>query len=213
MNEPTGVTALLGLSGIFTVFFVMLGPLKIIGPFAQRTRDLDPATARKIAALAFLISTAAVVAGGFVGRSLLIDWGISVGAMLITGGVIFFLVGLRDVLEQYETEHKAAPPLPAGLVAAAMQISFPVVVTPYGIATLVVLLANTHDRGRGAMVVSVLIGVMLLNLIAMLFARRLTSPGVGMALKILGTVLGVLQVGLAVQLMLRGLQSLGVLGS
>jgi multiple antibiotic resistance protein len=36
-------------SAIFAGFFVTLGPLKIRGPFAQRTRDIPPATVRRIA--------------------------------------------------------------------------------------------------------------------------------------------------------------------
>jgi hypothetical protein len=35
-------------SAIFTGLFVTLGPLKTLGPFAQRTRELLPATVRQI---------------------------------------------------------------------------------------------------------------------------------------------------------------------
>ena len=54
---------MLGPAEIFTIFFVTLGPLKILGPFAQRTRDLDDATMRKVALWAFLIATIAIVVG------------------------------------------------------------------------------------------------------------------------------------------------------
>ena len=40
---------MLGPAEIFTFLFVMLGPLKLLGPFVQRTRGLDDATVRQIA--------------------------------------------------------------------------------------------------------------------------------------------------------------------
>ena len=52
---------------------------------------------------------------------------------------------------------------------------------------------------------------MALNLLAMLYARQLMGGVTVLALQIFGAVLGVLQVALAVQLILRGLRQLGVL--
>ena len=52
--------------------------------------------------------------------------------------------------------------------------------------------------------------VMVLNLLAMLFARRILNGGTALALQLVGAVLGVLQVAFSVQIMLRGLRELGV---
>ena len=60
---------MIGPAEIFTFLFVMLGPLKLLGPFVQRTRGLDDATVRQIAFWAFLIATAGIVAGGLIGRA------------------------------------------------------------------------------------------------------------------------------------------------
>ena len=49
---------MIGRAEIFTIFFVTLGPLKVLGAFAQRTHGLDDATVRKIAVTAFVIGTA-----------------------------------------------------------------------------------------------------------------------------------------------------------
>ena len=46
----------IGAGEIFVVFFVTLGPLKILGPWVQRTRDLDEAAVRKVAVWAFVIA-------------------------------------------------------------------------------------------------------------------------------------------------------------
>lgn len=203
--------SLLGLGGIFTVLFVTLGPLKIIGPFARLTHGLDEKLLRGIALRTFVIALAAAVLGAFIGLLLLRNWDIPVPALLLTGGLIFFVVGMRMVLAQYQPA--AAPPadLPASPIAAAMRITFPTVVTPYGISALIVLVANSHSAGRTLAILAMLAFVMLLNLLAMLCARRLIGGAAAMVLEILGAVLGVLQVALAVSIIFVALRELGPL--
>ena len=186
MQGAAEATALVGLGAVFTLLSVTLGPLKIVGPFVQLTREADDATMKRIAVRAFSLAVIAIVVGGFLGQALLENWGISVPALLLAGGAIFLLVGLSLVLEQYQPVHPAPPPLPAAPMAAAMRITFPTVVTPYGIAALIVLLANSPDAARTASILAILIGVMVLNLLAMLYARRRMGGVTAMVLQVLG---------------------------
>jgi hypothetical protein len=55
---------MLGPAEIFTIFFITLGPLKILGPFAQRTYRLDDATVGQIAVRAFLMATISAIPEG-----------------------------------------------------------------------------------------------------------------------------------------------------
>jgi multiple antibiotic resistance protein len=211
MQSTLEATGLVSLGIVFTLFFVTLGPLKLLGPFAQLTRDTDESALRQIVVRAFVIGLVAVLAGGFVGQFLLLSWNIPVATMELAGAIIFLLVGLRMVLEQYSPVHAAPPPLPTLPMAAAMRIAFPLVVTPYGIAALIALLANSHDFARTTSILAILIGVMVLNLLALLFVRRIMAGMMIIVLQILGAVLGVLQVALAVEMIVRGLQGLGIL--
>ena len=99
---------------IFTFFFVTLGPLKLIAPFAFRTRDVDLARSRRIGLWAFAVATISVLAGGLLGSNLLVTWRVSMPALQLSGGIVFFLVAMRQLLEQYEPAREAAepPPLP-----------------------------------------------------------------------------------------------------
>jgi multiple antibiotic resistance protein len=54
---------------------------------------------------------------------------------------------------------------------------------------------------------------MVLNLLAMLFVRQITRGPVLLARQVLGAVLGVLQVGLAVQMIIRAPRELKVITS
>lgn len=210
------MTLTLGPPEIFTIFFITLGPLKILGPFAQRTHGLDDALVRKIAVRAFLIATVSAIAGGFLGAVLLANWHVSIGAMVIAGGIVFLLVGLRQLLQQYEPPHApdpSAPALPTSPTAAALKLLFPTVLTPFGIAAVIVLLALSADAERTGTIVVMVVGVMLLNLIGMWFARKILVGATMVVLQILGAVLGILQAGLAVQIILRGLRELNLVGA
>jgi multiple antibiotic resistance protein len=201
---------MIGPGEIFTLFFVTLGPEKVIGPFAQQTRALEPAALRGRAAR---IRALAVRCGS--GRLFRPPPRASL-AHLDAGaadfnGVIFFLVALRSCSRSTEPPRDAAPPpLPAEPMAAALKLTFPTVVTPYGIAGLIVLLAATADTVREEMIFGTLLVVMVLNLLAMLFARAIVQGALLLALRLLGAVLGVMQVALAMQIMLQGLESLGI---
>ena len=199
---------------IFTIFFITLGPIKILGPFARQTRGADDGVVRQIAVRAFLMATISAIAGGFLGATLMANWHISLGAMVLAGGLVFLLVAIRQLLDQYEPSQDSAagvPALPASPTAAALKLLFPTVLTPFGIAAVIVLLGGSADSVPTGVVVGILVGVMLLNLVAMLFARRILA-GIGIiVLQILGGVLGMLQAGLAVQIILRGLKDLNLI--
>ena len=200
---------MLGPGEIFTLFFITLGPLKVLGPFSHQTHGLAPAAVRGIAIRAFVLSVIAVAVGGVLGRSLAINWQISMPALLISTGVIFFLVALQVVMEQYEPPREPAPStLPSDPMAAAIKVAFPTVVTPYGIAAVIALLAATRMSISPTVIWGTLSAVMVLNLVAMLGAHAVMHGWFVLAMRVLGAVLGVLQVALAVQVVLVGLSKL-----
>jgi multiple antibiotic resistance protein len=200
----------LGAVEIFILFFVTLGPLKLIGPFAHTTSTADAKTVRQIAVRAFVLSTICVVAAGFIGSVVLSQWRVSLPAMTLTGGIILFLVALRQLLQQYEAPHPPPAASAAAPMAIALRLTFPVVLTPYGLAAVIALFAASKGDARVEVIVATLLIVMVLNLLAMLYARRILNGPTVLVLQAVGAVLGVLQVALSVQIMIFGLRELGV---
>jgi multiple antibiotic resistance protein len=205
-------TSILGPAEIFTLFFVTLGPLKIVGPFMQRTRDVPDRVLHQIALRGFVIATVAITFGGFLGTFLMDKWRVSFPALTLAAGVIFFLVALSQLMEQYTPAQSAPPePLPPSPLAAARRIVFPIILPPYGIAAVMALLARSDSTPRTEIIVAILLGIMVLDLLAMWFARRILVGPVPLVLQVLGAVLAVLQVALSVQFMLIGLKTLHVI--
>lgn len=207
MNNVDTVSVL-NIGSVFTLLFVMLGPVKVLGPFAQLTRDIDEATVRKISLRAIFFSIAAVLVSGIAGTSLLARWHVSVASLEMAGGLIFFVVGLRIVLEQYQPATVPPAPLPAEPTAAALRLTFPTIVTPYGVAAIMVLLARSQDTDRSLTIVGVLLVVMAFNYLAMRLAGKVMGGVTLLVLRIVGAVLGVLQVAMAVEMIVRGMQEL-----
>jgi multiple antibiotic resistance protein len=202
---------MIGPAEIFSLLFVTLGPLKILGPFAQHTRDLDDRTLRKTAMSAFGIATASIVVGSLLGAVLARSWHLSSGSLLLAAGLIFLLVALRQLLEQYEPPHAAAQSQSVSPLVGAVQLVFPIVLTPYGIASAIVLLVGSDEAQRMGLIIALLVAVMVLNLLAMLFVRKILVGVMMVVLRVLGAVLGVLQAGPAIEFLVRGCRLLGVI--
>lgn len=80
------------------------------------------------------------------------------------------------------------------------------IVTPHGIAAVIICMALTPNFLTRGAIFGALLGLMVLNLVAMLFARPALRYA-GMPMQIVGIVLGIIQVALIV----TGLRGLGVL--
>lgn len=194
---------------IFILFFVTLGPLKTLGPFAVRTRGIPEERMRHLALWAFGIATFAVVLGGLLGEVLVAKWGISLPAMELTAGVIFFLVAIRQLMDQYSTDCAPPPlPLPESPLAAGTQLVFPIVLSPYGIAAAITLLVASQTSARTTTILLLLVFVMCLDLLAMWFVRRILAGITPIVLQVIGAVLAVLQVALSIEIILAGLSLL-----
>ena len=93
---------------------------------------------------------------------------------------------------------------------ALSPLAFPTIVTPYGIAALIVFLALSPNLQARLVIGAILSVIMLLNLIVMLLARRM-RPWMGASLQVLGAVLSVIQVALGLRIILISVQAMGIL--
>jgi multiple antibiotic resistance protein len=208
-------TLALGLSKIFTFFFLTLGPKAVIGPFARNTAALETATRRRVALATTGISLLSIVVAATIGVRVLNNWGISTGALLIAAGIILFLIALDSIRDRYQpldniSETAAAPQV--SLLRTAFNLAFPYVVSPYGVAVLILVLTSRPADVPIEPILAMLGGIMLLNLIVMLNAGRIaTSLYIAPTFAVLGAVLGVLQAALGVQAVLVGLRLAGVI--
>jgi len=193
---------------IFTFLFLMLGPFKVIGPFAKITRGADVALTRRLAFRASLYAGFGLLLAAFVGESILTKYKIPLPVLALTAGIIFFLVALQATLQQFAppTGNDGETPAPT-MNMALTPIAFPTIVTPYGIAALIIFVALSPDIEGKLIIGALLLAIMLLNVVAMLSARYILRF-MGVFLHILGAVLGIVQVALGLQIIVLALRKL-----
>jgi len=134
-------------------------------------------------------------------------WGISAAALLIAAGIILFLVALQSIRGQYGSLDDETLPRysEARIVRVAFRLAFPYIVSPYGIAIVILVLTIRPDAVPLTSILVMLGAIMLLNAMVMLIAHRIARsiyllPG----LVVIAAVLSVLQVALGVQLVITG---------
>jgi len=102
-----------------------------------------------------------------------------------------------------------APPSPA---IAVFPIAVPAIVTAPGIAAIAtIVVLNRHDLVHQTIVVTLLLGVMALNLLALWNTETILKHGLAGVLPVVGWVLAVLQASLAVQMVIYSLRVLEAL--
>jgi len=125
----------------------------------------------------------------------------------IAAGLILFLVALQAVMQQYDVTHPRDRTEPPTLAHAFSPLAFPTIVTPYGIAAVIIFISLAPTTEIRLMVAGVVYFILFLDWLAMLVAHivvRWFNP----LLLLLGVILGVSQVALGLQLTLGGVEGL-----
>jgi multiple antibiotic resistance protein len=189
----------------------------VIGPFIAMTRGRDTGFRRRLALKGIMAASIALLIAATIGAKTLLAWGISVGALLLTAGVILFLVAMQPILAGYKPREPrvesatAATSVPAPSVSELFlsPLAFPTIVTPYGVAVLILF-----TSAGGLWILGVAAFVLALDLVAMLSAGLIAeAPFITRGLDILGSVMGILLVALGMQAVVDGLLLLGIVGA
>lgn len=194
---------------VFALLFLMLGPIKILAPFVRMTQGCDAAFRGRLATRAILYSMAALTLAAAMGRHVLENFSVPVSVLSLTGGIVLFLVALQTVLQQFRDQPSADPPAPS-LAMAFSPLAFPTVVTPYGIAAVIIFMTLAEGDGTAqAVIAGEVAAILALDWLAMMFAHVLLR-WFGTVLQIFAVVLGVTQVAIGLHVILRALSAIGV---
>jgi len=199
----------------FILFFLTLGPLKAILPFARATRGTDLAFQRKMAWQSTAIAAVIALVVALLAPLVLTNWHVSPPAVSITAGIVLFAQALRIVMQTPPAPGSAAAqasPSPPSPAIAVFPLAMPAILTAPGIAAIAVIVSlNKHDLASAAIVIVILLGVMVLNLLTLWNTEAILKRSVAGVLPVVGWVLAVLQAALAVQIIIHALRVLEVM--
>ena len=199
-------------SFIFTVFFMLLGPVKLIPSFAGLTRGADPRFKRAVAIRGAVIASALCAFVALAGGTLLGKYRISLDAVRIAGGLVLLIAALQVIFR------KAPPSSPSSGKPTAIQlavspVAVPMIVPHAGVAAILICMALAPQYPGITQAVAICLAIMMvLDFLVMYFIDRvMKTPGLTIVLTVLGSVLVFVQASLAIQMILVALKNLGVI--
>jgi MarC family membrane protein len=197
---------------IFLLLLIGVGPKIALVPFVELTAGMEPATKsrvlRKMLVTAAVVSVALLLLGGLLSRLL----HFSTGALSVAGGLILVIIAIGmvrgssgDESEQRQTDERDP------LEMAVYPLAVPYLVNPAGIVVLVTASADASSAGHIAVVFVLVAVVFALDVVVFRWANRVSDHLDQSRMLVTEKVFGFLLAALAVQLMLNGLDAVGVI--
>lgn len=189
---------------LLPLMFMMMGPIGLIPRFAAVTGQLEPAVVRRLALKVLGYAATAILVAGLLGTGVLTAWGVSRSSLVAAAGLFLLLATIAPTsgpASGGEQQQK-----PADVMALALSpLAFPFIVSPHAVGVFVLFCSFAPTLQEKAQLFAVMAGILALDLLAMLGARKFMTV-VGMTpLLILGAVFGVLQTALGIELVRLGL--------
>jgi multiple antibiotic resistance protein len=195
----------------FLLLLIGVGPKIALVPFLEVTSEMDSAT--KALVVRKMLTTAGVVAVLLVGLGELLArlLHFSTGSLSIAGGVILIIIAVTMVLGSADPRESEAIKGRAPDRIAVFPLAVPYLLNPAGIVTLVTLSAESDSFAVFATVLGVLALVLALDVVVFRLANRVSDHLDESRMLVTEKIFGFLLAALAVQLMLDGLHSVGVI--
>lgn len=201
------------LSYVFIIFFLTLGPLKVIPIFYRLSYNATDSFRKKLAFRTTILSSTIIFIIAILGRLILSQWDISRPALLISGGLLLLISAIQMLLQ-----FKLPKPLPLNnpspiegtiIPLSISPLSIPTIITPYGVVAILVTTSQAQGNPQRQLVIfAMLLLIVILNWLGMVLAKNIIETINIVTLLIVGWVFAVLQTGLAVDLMIEGFKTI-----
>jgi multiple antibiotic resistance protein len=188
---------------LLALLFNLMGPIGVIPRFAAITGGVEADARRRIAFLAGAASLVAILIAITLGAWMLGRFQIDKGSLVIAAGLVLLVASLRNIYPPAPSSAEAAGGA-SRVPIAVSPIAVPGVVTPSAVGVLIIFAAYFPSFDAIAAIFGAVLGIMALNVAAMIYAQAFMAR-IGMApLVVLGAVFGILQVALAIQMIVSG---------
>jgi small neutral amino acid transporter SnatA (MarC family) len=208
--DQTSITAA-GAIDTFLLLLIGIGPKLALVPFLELTASLDPAVKQRVQRKMLTAAATVAVVLMVLGELLRILLHFTIGALSIAGGVILLVLAVWMVLAPPDgSGHGTAGKDPMQL--AVFPLAVPYLLNPVGIVALITISAEVKSLSLFAVEFGILVFVLLLDVVVFRWANRVSEKLDESRMLVTEKVFGFLIAAIAVQLVLDGLASVGVIG-
>jgi small neutral amino acid transporter SnatA (MarC family) len=209
--DQTSITAA-GAIDTFLLLLIGIGPKLALVPFVEITASLDPAAKRQVLRKMMITATTVALLLIVLGELLRTLLHFTVASLSIAGGVILLVLAVWMVLSPPGgTGHDHAGRDPLEL--AQFPLAVPYLLNPVGIVGLVTISAETKSIPVLAVAIGILAFVLLIDVVVFRWANHVSARLNESRMLVTEKVFGFLIAAIAVQLILDGLASAGVISA
>lgn len=196
----------------FITLLVVIDPVGTLPVFYFATRGVPEALHWRLAIRAVLVA-AFVLCLFLVGGQLLLEAiGIRLGSFEIAGGIILFLFALTMIFGDAKPDREIERAERDHMSGAVFPLAIPSIASPGAMLAVVILTDNHRNTVSDQMVTALLLlGVLVLTLLLLLAAQPLKQVIGHTGASIVSRVMGMILATVAVDSVLDGLQTLGLL--
>jgi multiple antibiotic resistance protein len=195
----------------FLLLLIGIGPKIALVPFLDVTGRMDDAmkaqVSRKMIKTAGVVAVILIALGELLARLL----HFSTGSLSVAGGLILVIIAVTMVLGSGDTEESRAIKGRDWTRIAVFPLAVPYLLNPAGVVVLVTVSAEADSVGVLAMMLGLLALVLALDVLVFRWANRVSDHLDESRMLVTEKIFGFLLAALAVQLILNGLESVGVI--
>jgi multiple antibiotic resistance protein len=200
---------------IVMLLFAAIGPLKVTIVCATLTATASPEFVRRVALRSVVIASIVCMVFALSGEVILRLFKVSIPAFQIAGGILVLLFSIEMVTgsKQGSREDGESPDkqnAEPSLDIATYPLAIPLMASVSGLVAIVSVLGQRDDLPAVLFLSGVIAGIMVINYICLRSCQPIVRILGRATLQVVEKVMGVLMAALAVELVLIGLVSLGI---
>ena len=195
----------------FLLLLIGIGPKIALVPFVETTAGMDSATKARVVRKMLVTASVVAVLLIFLGELLARLLHFSTGSLSIAGGIILVIIAVSMVLRSDDPHHDPVEEERDPMRVAVFPLAIPYLLNPAGIVMLVTISAEADSASVVGLVLGLLVIVLALDVAVFRWANHVSQRMDASRMLVTEKVFGFLLAALAVQLMLDGLHSVGVI--
>lgn len=179
---------------IFTIafsLFILMDPVGNVPIFISILKDIPPRRQRAIILRELLIALGVIVVFNFIGDALLTALGVSEASVLLSGGIILFLIALKMIFPTPKdleiNQHKDKEPF-------LVPLAIPLVAGPAALAAVMIYSKQTSSFITVSAIIIAWIASTIILLSSLFIRRLLGSRGIIACERLMGLILTLISV-------------------
>lgn len=190
----------------FTSIFTIVNPFGVMPVYLSTTSHLDDSRSLRVARKSVTVAMLIMISFALGGRLIFNFFGISLDALRIVGGILFFMVGY-DMLQGKEARTKSIEPEEIDIDAHAISpLAIPAICGPGALTVSTVLAQETNSNLHKGLFLIAILSVGLITFLLLLGSKRIMRAIGNNLNQVFFRLMGLIIMMIAIEFFFKGLK-------